>query len=62
MDKLLEAIKCSFLYAELIWNSVNFYTIAISNSHENLDLFVSGVKKAFIPKHFCYEESIPKSL
>lgn len=55
MATTIAALKTSFRYCVVTWNSGNFYTIVSSNSRRSMIDFVSLLIKPAIPADFCYE-------
>ena len=54
--ELVDAASKFYKYGALIWNSANFYELVISNSKENLELFLKFLPKPYVPKKFRLEK------
>ncbi|RUV26103.1 MULTISPECIES: class I SAM-dependent methyltransferase [unclassified Mesorhizobium] len=53
-----EAIHRHLSHCVLTWNSGNFYSLAASNSEENLSRYVSQMASPAIPHEYVYEDSL----
>jgi len=48
LEETIDALHLTFRYVAVYWNSTNFYSLASSNSKENLDLFINLMPKAYL--------------
>ena len=58
LAEMAHAIGAHFRYCALTWNSGNFYSLAASNSAENLKLYVAQMATPAIPHEYVYETSL----
>ena len=48
LAETISALHLTFKYVVVYWNSTNFYSLASSNSKENLDLFISVMPEQYL--------------
>jgi len=61
LKETISALHLTFQYVVVYWNSTNFYSLASSNSKENLDLFVSLMPKQYLDVTANnFQKSLPK--
>lgn len=48
LGETISALHLTFKYVIVYWNSTNFYSLASSNSKENLDLFISVMPEQYV--------------
>lgn len=58
LEEMARAVGAQFAHCVVTWNSGNFYSLAASNSKENLDLYVSQMPAPAIPLEYVYETSL----
>ncbi len=58
LAEMSRAVRAQFDHCVMTWNSGNFYSLAASNSKENLDLYVSQMAAPAIPLEYVYETSL----
>lgn len=61
IEDMTAAIGLHFSNCYMLWNSGNFYTLAASNSADNLERFMAGLVEPAVPKEFMYE-TLPRRL
>lgn len=57
-NQLINAASKFYKYGALIWNSANFYEIVVSNSKENIELFLKFLPKPYVPKKYMLEKQM----
>jgi hypothetical protein len=62
LDEMVNAIKEHFSYVYMIWNSVNFYELAASNSRDHIELFLGKLGESYVPDAFAFEIPMIKEL
>lgn len=48
LEETINALHFTFQYVVIYWNSTNFYSLASSNSKENLDLFINLMPRQYL--------------
>lgn len=61
LGEFIEVLSGEFAAAVITWNSGNFYTIAASDSRENLTRLVQAMSPPAIPDEYLYE-TLPRPL
>lgn len=60
--QLIDAASKFYRYGALIWNSANFYEIVVSNSKENIEIFLKFLPKPYVPKKYMLEKQMVSCL
>lgn len=56
--QLINAASKFYKYGALIWNAANFYEIVVSNSKENIELFLKFLPRPYVPKKYMLEKQM----
>ena len=60
LDKTIKASHLTFKYVVVYWNSTNFYSLASSNSKDNLESFIALMPRQYLEDITCVEDEFPK--